>query len=389
MRKITFKILTKLPTKYVASGIILIILLFAYGIIGSHFVMGLNIVDSVYYSVITMATVGYGDYVPQTEIQKIFAITLALGGVALLAYVFDIILTAFQDRMSEYSKGVRRMKVIDEMEDYYILCGYGRVGKVVYHELNQRKQNVIIFEKNEEICKEIEEDEATAVLNRDATQDDLITKLSNDKCKSVIISTGDDVTNLFIVLTIREFNPDAWIVSRVSRSENFGRFRKAGADKLVSPEIIGGKDLYLESAKPHLLRLTVEHGPDDILKEFEIITKHGCTLENVDYHIPGIRTPLSRKLQTSDFKDGKEYDKHLKHNKDAKEALVSLYKSVDNIHSHCISGPNRAILEDLVKDLEKMETILGKNLTNDEIAKLTKDNAQKNKKRKRKKLKSL
>ena len=77
MRKITFKLLTKLPTKYVTTGILLIMLLFAYGIIGSHFIMGLNLIDSIYYSVVTMATVGYGDYIPVTGIQKIFATTLA------------------------------------------------------------------------------------------------------------------------------------------------------------------------------------------------------------------------------------------------------------------------------------------------------------------------
>ena len=95
MRKITLRLLTKLPTRFVASGLILIIGLFIYGVVGSYFIMGLNIVDSIYYAVITMATVGYGDYTPQTGIQKIFATTLAIGGVALLAYVFNIMLTSF------------------------------------------------------------------------------------------------------------------------------------------------------------------------------------------------------------------------------------------------------------------------------------------------------
>ena len=372
MRKITLKLLTKLPTKYVANGIIIIAVLFAYGIIGSHFIMGLNLADSIYYSVVTMTTVGYGDYVPVTGIQKIFATTLALSGVGLLAYVFNIILTTFQERMSVYSKGARQMKVIDEMDDYYILCGYGRVGKVVYDELTRRQQNVIIFERNEEVCEDIEESHSTVVLNRDATEDSLIAKLSGEKCKSVIISTGDDVTNLFIVLTIRELNPDAWIVSRVSKSENFTRLRKAGADKLVSPELIGGKDLYLESAKPHLLRLTVQHSSDEIFDEFQTIVKHGCTLENIDYHIPGIETPLSRKIQTRNIEDGEEYIEYLKNNKDAKEAIDNLYDSVNNIHSHWISGPNRKILKNLVKDLQQQEMIIGKNLTNKEIMERTK-----------------
>ncbi|WP_407379914.1 NAD-binding protein [Methanobrevibacter sp.] len=372
MRKITFRILTRLPTRYVTTGIFLIALLFAYGIIGSYFIMGLNLIDSIYYSVVTMATVGYGDLTPTTGIQKIFATTLALGGVALLAYVFNIILTSFQERMSTYSKGARKMKAIEQMENYYVLCGYGRVGKVVFEELNQRNQNVIIFEKDSEVTDDLEESDNVVVINKDVTEDDLIAKVAGEKCRSVIISTGSDVTNLFIVLTIRESNPDAWIVSRASKLENISHLRKAGADKIVSPEIIGGKDLYLESAKPHLLRLTVQHTTDEILDEFEIISNHGCTLENIDYHIPGIETPLSREIKTMDLKDGKKFQKYLDTNKDAKEALDNLYSNVNNIHSHLISGPDRRTFENLLNNLEKEITIIGKNLSNKEIMELTK-----------------
>ena len=372
MRKITFKLITRLSTKYIENGIILILILFSYGIIGSYFIMGLNLVDSIYYAIITMATVGYGDYTPTTGIQKLFATTLALGGVALLAYVFNVILTNFQERMGLFSRGAKKMKAIQNMDSYYILCGYGRVGKVVYKELNRRQQNIVIFEKNEELCEDFEESTSSIILNKDATEDDLIAKLAGKKCKSVIISTGDDVTNLFIVLTIRETNPDAWIVSRVSKSENFSRLRKAGADKLVSPEIIGGKDLYLESAKPHLLRLTVQHTPEEILDEFEVISKYDCTLENIDYHIPGIETPLSRDIKTMHMEDGKRYQNYLKENEEAMAALKNLYRSVNNIHSHWISGPNRNTLNELVKELEKQETIIGKNLTDKEIAEITK-----------------
>lgn len=374
MRKITFELLSKLSTKYITNGIIVIVLLFTYGIIGSYLIMGLGLLDSIYYTVITMATVGYGDYIPTTGIQKIFATTLALGGIGLLAYVFNVILTNFQERMGKFSKGARKMRAINNMDSYYILCGYGRVGKVVYKELKRRKQNIIIIEKNAELCEDIEETTNTIVLNKDATEGDFLSELAGEKCKSIIISIGDDVTNLFIVLTIRETNPDAWIVSRVSRSENFTRLRKAGADKLVSPEIIGGKDLYLESAKPHLLRITVQHSPDEIYNEFKIIMKHGCSLENIDYHIPGIETPLNREIKTMDIKEGKKYVEYLRTHDDAKAALDNLYGSVNNIHSHLISGPDRATFDKLVKDLEKQETILGINLTDKEIMKITKKN---------------
>lgn len=372
MLKIIQKLLTKLSTKYVTSGLILIIILFIYGIVGSHFIMGLNLIDSIYYAVITMATVGYGDYIPYTGVQKIFATTLALAGVALLAYVFNMLLTNFQERMSKYSKGARKMRAIKNMDDYYVLCGYGRVGKVVFEELTQRNQNVIVIEKNEEVYETIEESESVVSIHKDATEDDMIAQLAGEKCNSVIISTGDDVSNLFIVLTIRETNPDAWIVTRASKTENIPRLRKAGADKIVSPEIIGGQDLYFESTRPHLLRITTRHTSDKIFDEFEIIAKHGCTLENIDYHIPGIETPLTREIKTKELVDGKKYQNYLNTHDDQKLALDNLYKSTNNIHSHLISGPDKTTFDKLVKDLEKTEEIIGINLTNEEIVKITK-----------------
>ena len=372
MRKITFRILTTMPAKYISSGLILIIALLIYGIVGSIFIMDLNLVDSIYYSVITMTTVGYGDYMPTTGIQKIFATTLALGGVALLAYVFNIILTNVQEKMTEYSKGARKLKAIEVMEDYYIICGYGRVGKVVFNELTQRNQNVIVIDKDKDACDSIEESENVVVINDDAIEDDLVAKLAGDKCRSVIICTGDDVNNLFIVMTIRETNPEAWIVTRASKLENVKRLRKAGADKIVSPEIIGGEGLYYESARPHLLKRTVKHAADEIYDEFKIIAKHQCTLENIEYHLPGIETPLTREVKSMNISDGQKFVNYLSTHDDQREALENLYKNVNNVHSHLISGPDKSSFDKVLKELEQIEEIIGINLTNKEIAEITK-----------------
>ena len=371
MRKITFKILTKMPTRYIDNGLIFIVGLFVYGIVGTHHIMKLNWFDSIYYATITMTTVGYGDYLPSTGIQKIFATTLAIGGVALLAYVFNIILANFQEKMSEYSQGAKKMKAIEVMKDYYIICGLGRVGKVVLEELLERNQNVIVIDKDKDKCESLKETDNLIIINEDAIEDDLIAKLAGDKCRSVIICTGDDVNNLYIVLTIRETNPDAWIVTRASKLDNIKRLRKAGADKIGSPEIIGGEDLYYESARPHILRVTVKHTVDEIYDEFKIIAKHGCTLETIDYHLPGIETPLTREVKAMKLHDGKRYQNYLNSHDDQRQALENLYKTVNTVHSHFISGPDQTAFDKLLKDLEKQEEIIGVNLTNEEIAKIT------------------
>lgn len=279
--------------------------------------------------------------------------------------------TSFQEKMSAYSKGARKMKKISDLDDYYIICGFGRVGQVVYDELMKRNQNIIIIDKDEEVFNNIEEKDSVVIIQRDAIEDNLIAKLAGEKCNSVIVSTGDDVNNLFIVLTIRESNSDAWIITRASKIENINRLKKAGANKVVCPEIIGGQDMFFESTKPHLLRITVNHTPHELYDEFKIINKYGCSLENIDYHIPGVETPLTRDIGVTKLTDGKRYQNYLETHDDQKEALHNLYKATSNIHSHLILGPDKKTFEKLIDDLKEIEDIIGINLTNEEIAKIT------------------
>ena len=129
--------------------------------------------------------------------------------------------------------------------------------------------------------------------------------------------------------------------------------------------------MYYESARPHVLRITVKHKVDEIYDEFKIIAKYGCTLENIDYHIPGIETPLTREIKKMKLHEGRRYQNYLSTHDDQRQALENLYKTVNNLHSHLISGPDNATFEKLIKDLEKQEEIIGINLTNEEIAKIT------------------
>lgn len=365
------KLLAKIPVKYIKNGSILIFGLIVYGVIGSMFIMDLDFINSLYYSIITMATVGYGDIVPKTVVQKIFSMTLALGGFGVITYVFSIILENISKRMSEYSKGAKMYKKVKKMRDYYVLCGYGRVGKVVFEELKKRNQNVIIIENDPIATQDLEPDDSVVIINRDATDDALLGKILSDRCRSIVVTTGSDVTNLFIVLTIRELQPNAWVVSRCSKLENKNRLYKAGANKIVSPELIGGADLYFEAAKPHLIRVTVKHNVEDISHEMHMILDHNCTLENIDYHFPGIRAPLTRKIGVITEDDIKKFIQNLDENPQKKESLKNLYNSVHEIHSHWISGSDKVYIDKLINEIEKTDKLIGIDLTNEEIAEIT------------------
>ena len=353
-------------------GILAIIIIFAYGIIGSYFIMGLDINNSIYYTIITVSTVGYGDIIPVTHIQKFFSTTLALTGIGLIAYIFTIIINSFEKNLHDIRSGRHMEKRLAEMENHYVLCGFGRVGLSVFEELKKRNQKVIIVDKDEKATEDIEENENVIVYNANATEDKTIRKLNIDKSLGVIIATGNDVENLFMVLTIRELYNDAWIITRASKKDNVKRLEHAGADKIISPEASGGVDIYFAAVQPNLVHITQNHGIDFLEREFEILKMHNCHLENIEYHFPGIRTPVTRTIGVLEEEEKDHFIDMVKNNPDVRESLDTMYKTVNGVHSHWISGPDKTHVDMAIEELKKEENLLGVNLEFKEINEFTK-----------------
>ena len=352
--------------------VLIIVLILIYGILGSIYIMGLDIYDSIYYTIITLATVGYGDITPITPLQKIFSVTLALSGVGVLAYIVTFIISSVTQNLQDMRSGRIMERKLADMQNHYILCGYGRVGTAVYEELMKRNQKVIIIEKNEEKLEDIEENENVILLNGNATEDKTLKKLNIDKSLGVIVATGSDVDNLFIVLTTRELYNDAWIVSRASKKESINRLKHAGANKVISPESSGGTDIYFAAVQPNLVHITERHGVDYIGKELEILRKYNCHLENIEYHFHGIKTPVSRTIGVLDESEEDAFIEKINSNKNVRESLETIYNTVNEVHSHWVSGPDQFFLNMAIKELEKEGIVLGVNLSFDEINEFTK-----------------
>lgn len=352
-------------------GIIIIIIIFAYGILGSYFLMNLNLFDSIYYTIITLATVGYGDITPLTPIEKIFSASLALAGIGILAYIVTIIISSITENLQDIRSGRIMEKRLSKMENHYILCGLGRVGTAVFDELRKRNQKVIIIEIDEEKTEYIEEDDDVIILNANATDDKTLKKLNIDKSFGVIITTGSDVDNLYIVLTTRELYKDAWIISRASKKENINRLKHAGANKVISPEASGGNDIYFAAVKPNLIHITERHDIDYIEREIEILRKYDCHMENIEYHLTGIKTPFV-KTNNINYESENKFIEKIKTDENVKESLKSMYNIVNNVHSHLISGPDKNHLDKALEELKKEGIVLGVNLDFEEINKITK-----------------
>ncbi|WP_424356465.1 3H domain-containing protein [Methanobacterium sp. MBAC-LM] len=349
-------------------ALVALMALFIYGIIGSMYIMHLDIINSLYYTVITIATVGYGDIIPITPVQKLFTITLVLGGVGLVAYVFTLALTVISMAVEEVTSGSRQRRRIASAKNHFILCGYGRVGSAVFKQLQRRNQEAIIIERSRNIIeKELWEEPEVLAIPGDATDEDILKSAGIKKARGIIIATGEDVDNLFITLTARELHPEIWIVARASKSENIKRLYRSGADKVISPETSGGEDIYFAAIQPTLVKITMMHGVSNIKKEAEIILRYGATLENIEYHLPEFKEPLARKIEISKMDELNKFMDSLERDPARKNSLQRVYESVSGIHSHWISGQDRESLDRIVEELKKEGLLLGVNLNDDEI----------------------
>lgn len=372
---ITKSLMDVIDTYKLRNGLIVIIFIILYGEVGSILIMGLDPFEALYFTVITIATVGYGDIVPVTILQKLFSMSLSLAGIVVIAYIITTILTNISEGMEEVRSGAIMRKKVANLKEHYILCGYGRVGSVILKELKERNQNVLIIEKNHETVEKLEEDEDLLVINGDATDTDLLKKINLDKAYGMIVATGSDVDNLFIVLTTRELAPDLWIVSRASYSENIKRLKNAGSNEVISPEASGGFELYYAAVTPKMVKITCKHHVKDIATEMKIVLDNNCNIEDIEYDFPGIKEPLVRKIGVIKKEDYGKYNDYLNSNLAASKSIKNLYKSVGGLHSHKISGSSSEDLNKTIQELNKKGFILGIDLNDEEILKLTKEYA--------------
>ncbi|MGI6464156.1 MAG: 3H domain-containing protein [Methanobacterium sp.] len=361
-------IVPSIPFSVIKYPIIAVTGLLTYGIIGSLLIMHLDIINATYFTIITTATVGYGDISPQTPLQKFFVVTLVLGGASLIAYAFTLIIMVVSMTVEDITSGARHRRMIRSVKNHFVLCGYGRVGSAVHKELLKRNYKVIIVEKDPAIVeKELWDDSNILAIPGDATDENVMREAGIERARGVIITTGDDVDNLFITLTAREIHPDIWIVTRASKKVNIKRLYRSGANQVISPESSGAEDIYFAAIQPTIMKITEMHDVADIRRESEIILKHGCTLENIEYHLPEFKEPLARKIGITEIEQLNRFLGSLEKDPHRKKSLERIYESVSGIHSHWISGPDKETLEKVADELKKEGFLLGVDLSEDEI----------------------
>lgn len=233
---------------------ILLILSFSIGVIGFMLIEEYSFLDALYMSVITISTIGYQEVHPLSKTGKLFNIFYILINLGLFAFVISTFTTyLFEGELRKIFKRYQVKKMIQKMKNHIIVCGYGRSGYNVCQELDRLKIPYVLIEKQENHLQNFRTDKYKQVVVGDATHEDVLLEANIRQARALIIALPNDANNIFITLTARELNPNLFIVCRSSEPSSEKKMYRAGADKVIIPEALGGIHMAQLVVKPHIV----------------------------------------------------------------------------------------------------------------------------------------
>ena len=212
-----------------------------FGTCGYYFVEKMPLFEAFYMTMITISTVGYAEILPLSPAGRALTIIIIILGITVGAYTIGLLVKAFIE--GELVKMFGRIKVqkqISELKDHFIVCGFGRIGRIISNELAADDIDFVVIEQDPAIVEKIEP-ENYLFLEMDATSEEALLKAGIMKANGIVTALASDANNVFITLTAKGLRPDIYILARASHENNEDKLSRAGASRVVSPHLIGGK----------------------------------------------------------------------------------------------------------------------------------------------------
>ncbi|AUC80817.1 TrkA family potassium uptake protein [Lacinutrix sp. Bg11-31] len=236
---------------YLAIALLIFVLL--TGVLGFKMISGYSWVDAIYMTVITITTVGFGEVQPLDDSSKIFTVFLILSSVVIVGYALSIITEYIISRNNfDELKKKKMQKKIDSFKNHTIICGFGRNGKQAAKKLMSYKKPFVIIEKNKDIIEKFQSETIPMVFGN-ANEDEILLQAGLERAGTLISALPSDADNLFVVLSARQINKNACIISRASRETSYQKLKLAGANNVISPDRIGGDHMASLVVVPDLI----------------------------------------------------------------------------------------------------------------------------------------
>ncbi|HEX8146953.1 MAG TPA: potassium channel protein [Pyrinomonadaceae bacterium] len=265
----------------------------AFGTAGFTLVEGWSLADSLYMTVMTVTTVGYGPPLPLSPAGRNFSIFFMVLGVGTAGYLLSTAVQSLvrSEILAAYGER-RRQREMSKLKGHYIICGAGRVGRRIVREMQRAGVPFVVVESNALLAAELQLPD-TLLLVRDATLDETLVEAGVERATGLAACLPDDAANLYVVLTARTLNAQLRIVARAVEESAEPKLVRAGANRVIAPTIIGSHRMAQSLLKPAVAdfmdSITAE-SLDLAFEEVEVVA--GSTLEGRKLKETNIRAQL-------------------------------------------------------------------------------------------------
>ncbi|MEW6221078.1 MAG: NAD-binding protein [Thermodesulfobacteriota bacterium] len=245
-------------------GLFLLGIILGFGSLGYVLIEDADPVDALYMTVITITSVGYGEVIPLSRPGRVFTMALIIIGVSFVLYLVGQITEAVVEGGLAAMFGRQKMeKRVAELSDHYIVCGFGRIGKVICRMLTENSRPFVVIENQAGELRALEE-AGYLFLEGNAAEDQVLIKAGIHKARGLVSVVSSDADNVYITLSARGLNKDLFIMARSAAGEGAEtKLLRAGANRVVSPYDIGARrmaSLILRPTVSDFVDLTVHAG---------------------------------------------------------------------------------------------------------------------------------
>ena len=319
-------------TAKILRGAFILAVILLVGTAGYMIIEKWSFFDSLYMTVITITTVGFHEVRKVSNGGRLFTIVIIFLGMGIIAYIVGMAAQAMVDLQVRSILGRRKLGLkIRSLKDHYIVCGFGRIGKIICRELKAKKIPMVVIDNSLEARQGLEGEEVP-YINDDATSEEVLMEAGVERAKGLISVVASDADNLFITMTARGLNPRAYILARADEEKTEKKLLRAGANKVVMPYLIGGQKMAQSITRPAVtdfLDFTV-HNRDMDLEMEELPVSEASRLNGVTLVNSGIRRDMNVIFVAIRKKDGEmRFNPSSETCIEAGDILISLGKSAD------------------------------------------------------------
>jgi voltage-gated potassium channel len=259
--------------------------------------------DALYMTVTTIAAVGYAEVHPLSTAGRVWTLFVIVLGVGGAAYTFTaVVQLVFEGSWNRDWESRRMLDKVNRLYDHFIVCGFGRVGRQVAMDFQRSKSPFVIVDSDEQTLGEAAKLGCLCVAG-DASDDQTLRAAGVERARGLVACVRSDADNIFVVLSARAISSRLFIVARCNDDGSAPKLARAGADRVVSPYNIGGRQMAMLATRPAAVEFveTVLHGGDQDLLLEEIAVGHssslaGCSVGDAQTRVaPGVQIVALRR----------------------------------------------------------------------------------------------